>query len=377
MIGFVAAWFSGADVGSRPTVSGTADVGPPGVGSSSRGMEITAYQTGRSRMEAAAEMFHSDSWGCSWLTGGVSISHAVVDDITGDPAGFVHLSALSAGLVGEGDVAAFAGGVEVVHDDGRRAVGDALLTAAGSYELRGTPARVWSERGQLFADSFVFDESSGEVSGSGGVSANVGDGAGIFSNGDAETWIQAERFRTAGDAITFIGKGRVRAWSGSDLLESDRLTVDGDDVEAVGSVRLSLRGEISAEIAADRLERQGQRMVFIGDVVGTDDLGRHAECGAMLVELDDDNQPANLECWDGAKIQAPPEDFEVTRAEAARYSRAAGIAEARGRPATVKRDDGSMSAPVIVYDIATQGLRAGEESEGEGDEQESSASGRY
>lgn len=334
---------------------------PPGVVQVGVRASWDHYEAGRRRMNATATILHADSWGCTWLTGGVSIEAPSVEERPGT----VKMTALS-GLLGpkETKLAAFGGGVEIEHSDGSRMVGDALLIEDQDAEMRGNPAKMITAEGdEVYAPRFVrFGE---ELRGDGRVSVRRF-GGGLVPGFDGETWIEADRFASMGEDAVF--EGDARAWSGSDLIQADTLHAARGGVIAVGSVRVDLRNENAAQIEAQRLERREGVTVFSGGVRFIVD----ASSGFCDVLAIDESGPLrSLSCTD-ADITAPGHGIERLTADLV-VDHGGGSIEAWGSPAVLIRTDGPpdaeregmagrfkrMAAPRITYDQATGRATAG------------------
>lgn len=371
-------WVGGWPIGQADHMAVSRDTSPAGIGLSANGVSMAHYEAGRQRLELAAEFFHSDSWGCSWLTGGVELSFALdqvplltTELVHHEPPGnrgssngvghqslkernLVHLRALSAAWVTDSATAAFAGGVTVTHSDGRSAIGDALLSVDGGYELRGTPARAWSNTWELFAPRIAFDPGSRIAIGDGGVTSISEDGSPIF--GSSKTWVQAAQFSTSGQSISFFGD--VRAWSGEDLLLAESITMNKEEVVATGAVRLTLRSLEGVEVRSRELRASRAELVFVGAVRGRDELGREAYCDILVIHMGHGEGLSSIECRGNASVSSVADGFQMTGGTLARYDH--GLITIEGSPATVRTQGATISSRLISYDTVSGRLITGE-----------------
>lgn len=329
-----------------------------GVDTTGSGLSLAHYENGRLRMRSTASIFNSDTWGCTWLTGGIEVETVQV----GRRWTLTSLSALISSDTGRDDdvAAAFGGDVTIDSVEGHRAVADGAVVLGQTMELRGNPARLLMSRGdEFFAPRFVMSQGDegALISGDQDVSLRFVDDH-VFGQQAAEGWIAADRF-VANETATHF-EGNVRAWSGGDLMVSHVLEIAGERVIAEGAVRLSLRDEIVAQIVAQRMEKSDDHVTFTGDVVFESE-DTTAECEILVISMDGTGKASGYRCSGGALVVSPSRGLDRLEADVAAFS--GGTLEAWGSPATVESSrEGlrTLSAPYIVYDTVTGAGRAGE-----------------
>lgn len=294
------------------------------------------------------------------------------------------------------------GGVELwqggLHSRGDRATIDQL---GGGAEIRGAPAAMLSDRGEITAPRIQRDE-SGSVTAQGGVLARFADGAGSFRGRDEPVRIESETaaWTPAAGVVTF--SGRVQAWQGTSLLlaeevredmEAERLTAGGGvrtlwerDQETVpdrlsesipsngrgaktpsGGGPSALPGGAAPadptlepaeseplEVTAESLvyDRQASLISYEGDVYVRQGL-RSMRCQRMEAELDEEGEARTVTCREDATVVDRAAGRTV-EGDLAVYDLATETARVSGeRVRMVDQEGREIVGPVLIYDFAT------------------------
>ncbi len=277
--------------------------------------------------------------------------------------------------------------------------GDVKVDEVGSGELAATravvtpdrvdafgePARLDTPRGQLRAPQLVYTREGALAHALGGVEATLPPGKDNpmrdtpLSEQREPVQVQAEEAFWRDSPRSFWFKGKVRAWSGDRVLQSDQLRGDADQqtLSAAGSVQTVWfmpppKGEEGAKPASPQQVRvdaetlvyadREHRLVYDGNVRVVDGQ-RTLHSKTLTVDLTEKGEARRMRADGEVKLDAPAEGRSIT-ADSADYDVQARQVVFRGSPVVLQdQKGGTLSGKQAVYSMADGKVRVTAEEE--------------
>ena len=241
----------------------------------------------------------------------------------------------------------------------------------GSTQVSGSPAVVYSNRGQLSAPTIVHYDEGNRVEASGGVRADLERDSGFSmireqgTEGDPIR-VTSDRASWEGDVDQFAFSGNVRAWQDEDFVIANELIGEegGDVLRGRGNTRTVIesrqledeeatpeeRAPVEVNAGEFSYRRTERLLRYTGSPVARQ-AGRVLRCEDLELSLDEESEVEQMVCQRNVVIEDPAEKRSI-RGDLAVYTPGASLLEVSGTPAVMRDPEGSeVRGSVIVYDL--------------------------